>query len=107
MAQQVYPENSISLYESYFDATREPHGYIILDFSQDTHDLLRFRTHVSPEDRFPVVYAPVEDETREIELSRPQCANDGLTQIAQSDLLELRQGTVEKYKRVRAKRTER
>jgi hypothetical protein len=107
LARQVYPENSTSLDESYLDATREPHGYIILDFSQDTHDLLRFRTHVFPEDRFRVVYAPVEDETREIELSRPQCANDGLTQIAQSDLLELRQGTVEKYKRVRAKRTER
>ena len=30
-ARQVYPENSNSLYKAYLDATRRPHGYLLLD----------------------------------------------------------------------------
>jgi len=49
-AGQVYPEDSIILYNSYLDATQEPHGYILLDLTQSTNDGLRFRTNVFPKD---------------------------------------------------------
>ena len=37
-ARQAYPEDSQSLYDAYREATRQPHGYLILDFAQDTDD---------------------------------------------------------------------
>jgi hypothetical protein len=48
LARQVYPENSPALYEIYLVATRRPHVYLLLDFAQDTDDLLRFRTEIFP-----------------------------------------------------------
>jgi hypothetical protein len=33
LARQAYPEQSRSLYNSYRDATSQPHGYFILDFA--------------------------------------------------------------------------
>jgi len=63
LARQAYPEDSHSLYDAYRDATRQPHGYLILDFAQDTDDKLRFRTNVFPDEGPPIVYAPVNDET--------------------------------------------
>ena len=48
LARQVYPENSASLYKAYLDATQRPHGYLLLDLSQDTDDRLRFRTDIFP-----------------------------------------------------------
>ena len=72
LARQVYPENSHSLYEQYLDATKRPHGYLLLDLSQDTNDLLRFRTDIfNP--RCNVIYAPVDDETDQIELPCSAC----------------------------------
>jgi GTPase SAR1 family protein len=72
LAQQVYPENSNSLYQAYRNATTNPHGYLILDLSQDTNDLLRFRTNIFPTEHPPVIYASVgENEKDEIELPRP------------------------------------
>jgi len=69
LARQVYPENSDSLYRAYLDATSRPHGYLILDFAQDTDDRVRFRTNVFPDECPPVIYAPVNDETSKIKLS--------------------------------------
>ena len=69
LARQAYLEDSYSLYESYRDATRQPHGYFILDFAQDTNDKLRFRTNVFPDEYPLIVYAPVNNETHKIELS--------------------------------------
>ena len=68
LARQVYTENSDSLYRAYLDATRRPHGCLILDFAQDTDDRVRFRTNVFP-DEFPIfLYNPVKDETPKIKL---------------------------------------
>jgi hypothetical protein len=50
LACQVDPEDSDSLYRAYIDATEKPHGYLILDFTQDTDDLLRYGTNVFPEE---------------------------------------------------------
>ena len=62
-AHQVYPEHSSSLYKAYLDATKRPHGYLILYLSQDTNDLLRFRTNVFSDKGTAIIYAPAgEDE---------------------------------------------
>jgi hypothetical protein len=55
LARQVYPENSKSLYESYVDATDKAHGYLLLDFAQDTDDKLRYRTQIFP-DEHPIFF---------------------------------------------------
>jgi hypothetical protein len=58
LTRQVNTENSDSLYRAYLDATGKPHGYLILDFAQDTDDRDRFRTNVFP-DQYPLVlYQP-------------------------------------------------
>jgi hypothetical protein len=72
----VHPENSDSLYRAYIDATDKPHGYLILDFAQDTNDLLRYRTNVFPEEDPPVIYVPMKDETDKIELPHSTCIKD-------------------------------
>ena len=70
LARQPYPEDSRSVYEAYLDATRQPHGYLILDFAQDTDERLSFRTNVFIDEHPPTVYATVNNETpRTIELS--------------------------------------
>ena len=58
LARQVYPEDSAGLYEVYLEATKQLHGYLVLDFAQDTDDLLRFRTRIFPGEGQPVVYTP-------------------------------------------------
>jgi len=66
LARQVYPENSASLYKAYLDATQRPHGYLLLDLSQDTDDRLRFRTDIFPTEQ-TIVYSPsISDEASEI-----------------------------------------
>ena len=114
LARQVYPENSNRLYKAYVEATERPHGYLVLYLSQDTDDLLRFRTNILPETDIPpeertppIVYTKIEDGTSEIKLSRPPRAKKSPTQTAKSDRLALRRGTRQKYMRVRAERVER
>ena len=58
LARQVYPEDSVGLYKAYIDATKNPHGYFLLDFSQDTYDQLRFRTNIFPGNVTPAFYTP-------------------------------------------------
>ncbi len=48
LARQVYQEDSAGLYEAYLEATKQSHGYLLLDFAQDTDDLLRCRTRIFP-----------------------------------------------------------
>jgi len=69
LARHVYPESSNSLCKAYLDATRKPHGYLLLDLSHHTDDRLRFRTEIFPTEQTRV-YSPVDDdETCKIELS--------------------------------------
>jgi len=82
LASQVYPEDSIGLYNDYLDATQEPHGYLLLYLTQSTYDGLRFRTNIFPNDKPPItVYSYVDDEACEIKLSHSAGAEDGRTQI--------------------------
>jgi len=81
LAQQVYPEDSLVLYNAYLDVTNRTHECIILDQTQDRDDGLRFRINIFPTQYPPVVYSDVGDEACEIELPRPSCAQDGRTVI--------------------------
>ena len=68
LARQVFPEDSDGLYRAYRDATRKPHGYLLLDLSQDTDDRLRFRTRNLPKESPPLIYAAIDDEAHKVEL---------------------------------------
>jgi hypothetical protein len=76
LAHQVHPENSDSLYRAYIYATEKPHGYLILDFAQDTNDLLRYRTNVFPEEYLPIIYVPMKDAADKIELQHSKRIKD-------------------------------
>ena len=67
----VYPKHSVDLYDSSLHANSKPHGYLVLDLSQDINDFLRFRTEIlADESPFPIIYAPVDYETDTIDLSQ-------------------------------------
>ena len=86
----MYPENSISPYKAYLNATQRTYGYLILDLSQDTNYHLRFRTNIFPSDpKPPIIYSAIENEAREILLSRSSRTQDGRTEIVWSYYFEL------------------
>jgi hypothetical protein len=76
LARQVHPEISDSLYRAYIDATEKSHGYLILDFAQDTNDLLRYRTNVFPEEYPPVIYVPMKNGRDKIKLPHSTSIKD-------------------------------
>jgi len=55
LARQVFPEDSGGLFKAYLEATQRPHGYIVLDLSQDGDDRLSYRTNIFPPG-FPRLY---------------------------------------------------
>lgn len=46
LARQIYPQNSSELSRIYKEATVLPHSYLLIDLTQATNDLLRFRTDI-------------------------------------------------------------
>lgn len=56
LSRQVCPRNTKFLQEAYSDATRAPHGYLLLDFKQCTPETCRFRSNIFPHDDEPCVY---------------------------------------------------
>lgn len=56
-ARQLYPENSKFIQEAYTDATKIPHGYLLLDLKQSTPEACRVRTCIFP-DEVNYVYVP-------------------------------------------------
>lgn len=67
IAGQVYHKDSNGLYESYLDAKRRSHGYLLLDLAQDREDL-RLRTKIFSTE-LTLGYAPIGDETDKVELA--------------------------------------
>lgn len=61
LARQIFPEDAKFLQEAYFDATSEPHGYLLFDLKQSTPENCRFRTNVFPSDTYHYVYVPRKD----------------------------------------------
>jgi len=83
LTSQVYPEAIVGLYNAYFDATKEPYGYLVWDLTQNTNDGMRFCSHIFPDEVRPlVVYSYVGDETSEDELSHSAGVEDGRPEIA-------------------------
>lgn len=58
LARQVSPENPKFMEEAYKDATKEAHGYLIIDLKQDTNDLCRLKTSIFPPEKHCSVYIP-------------------------------------------------
>jgi hypothetical protein len=57
-ARQMYPDKSKFVVEAYEDATKEPHGYLLIDISPDTDDRYRIRTKIFPDDLRQYAYLP-------------------------------------------------
>ena len=56
LGKQMYPGKSKFIQEAFRDATKVPHGYLLIDLKQNTPEILRLRTDIfSPK---VVVYAP-------------------------------------------------
>ena len=56
LARQMYPRNVNYLLDSFHDATREPHGYLLIDLHQSTPENMRLRTNVLPNQKRQYVY---------------------------------------------------
>ena len=63
LANEVYPEDSLGLYNAYLDATERPPGYVIV------------------EEYPPVVYSDKRDDASDVELPGPSRAQGGRTEI--------------------------
>lgn len=50
LAKQICPGESNYVKEAFALATREPHGYLLVDLKQTTPDALRLRGHIFPEE---------------------------------------------------------
>ena len=48
LAKQMYPGQTKYVQEAFHLATREPHGYLLVDLKQSTPDNLRMRSHIFP-----------------------------------------------------------
>ena len=48
LGKQMYPGKGTLVQDSYKDATSKPHGYLLIDFRQDTPDHLRLRSDIFP-----------------------------------------------------------
>lgn len=46
LARQIYPEKSQDLMRIYKECTDVPHGYLLIDLTQNQHEFLRFRSDV-------------------------------------------------------------
>ena len=88
---QGLPHDSKGHSDAYLNATEEPHGYLVLDLSQDTNDRLRFRTCIFPEEEPPVFYVDIGNETRKRKFSHLSRAKKRSAKITESNYSKLRQ----------------
>lgn len=54
-------ENAKFLSAAYKNATIKPFGYLLMDYTQQAHDVMRFRTKIFPDDDENIIYVPPED----------------------------------------------
>ena len=55
LARQISP-SPLFIVQSFLDATKNGHGYLLLDFRQKTPDIIRYRTNILPTEMPIVVY---------------------------------------------------
>lgn len=58
LAQQMYPGKSKFVLEASTNATKRPHGYLLIDLKPETDGSYRIRTNISPDDDRRYVYFP-------------------------------------------------
>ena len=58
LARQMYPGKGNFLLEAFQDATKEPHGHLLIDLKPATDDDMRVRTNILDQQR-QIVYKPV------------------------------------------------
>ena len=51
LGRQIFPQKWRDFLNAYSDATEEAHGYLVVDFRQETDDKLRLRTKIFPSDK--------------------------------------------------------
>ena len=57
LARQIYPDSPKFIEEAYTDATKNPHGYLLIDLKQSTDEDMRVRSSIFP-DTTNYVYVP-------------------------------------------------
>lgn len=62
LGRQIFPDNTKYFKEAFEDSTRDPHGYLMVDLSQDTPEHARLRTHIFPGQQ-TIVYTPINKTT--------------------------------------------
>jgi len=87
----VLPEDSSGLFKAYLDATKRPHGYVLLDLTQDSEDRYMFRTNVFPREQPPIIYVAIGDEESKGTLSHSTSAKKRKAQVKESYNLSRRQ----------------
>ena len=55
LGRQMYPNKPGKLVEAYNDATSQPYGYLLIDFTTETKDDMRLRTNIFPGEQM-IVY---------------------------------------------------
>jgi hypothetical protein len=58
LARQMFPGKRQFVVEAYEDATKEPHGYLLIDLGPDNDDRYRIRTKIFPDDPRQYAYLP-------------------------------------------------
>lgn len=61
LSRQVSPDNSKFIEDAYKDATKEAHGYLMIDLKQDTNDMCRIKSKIFPPDEYCIVYVPTKE----------------------------------------------
>ena len=74
MARHVQLHDSKGLSEEYLHATVAPHGYLVLDLSQDTDDSVGFRNCNLPKEAPPLFYVDIGNEMHEGKFPNPSRA---------------------------------
>lgn len=76
LARQIYPEDSKELLRVYNEVTVKPHGYLLIDLSQEINDLLRFRTDIFNSKYSAICYGNLKtkDESVKVETIEKQQA---------------------------------
>lgn len=63
LGRQAFPDHPKFLIDAYEQATKRPHGYLILDFDQKTPDERRVRTGIFPPE-VPLIFTPKKTSQR-------------------------------------------
>lgn len=81
LARQLYPENAKDLLRVYKETTDEPFTYLLIDLTQKTHNLFRFRTDIfNP--NYATVFCPKIPSVINDELVQHEVCGQGQAHIA-------------------------